>query len=103
MATRWRSPPDRRVPRWPTRGVQAVTHTGVQFRLMLRVWFRVMVDISLAGHGSFGPVRSVGSELDHLLGVVAWHGADELASEEHLEQGRVQSDGDDLAGEVSAG
>jgi hypothetical protein len=28
MATRWRSPPDRRVPRWPTRGVQAVTHTG---------------------------------------------------------------------------
>jgi len=45
----------------------------------------------------------VGSELDQLLGAGAGHGADELAGEEDLEHGRVQLDGDDLAGEVSAG
>ena len=43
-----------------------------------------MVDISLVGLGSFGPVGSVGSELDHLLGAAAGHGADELAGEVHL-------------------
>ena len=53
----------------------------------------------------------VGSELDDLLGAGAWHGADELAGEEHLERGGeehlerggVEPDGDDLAGEVPAG
>jgi hypothetical protein len=62
-----------------------------------------MVDISLAGRGSFGPVGLVGSELDDLLGAGARHGKDELAGEEHLEQGGVEPDGDDLAGEVPAG
>ena len=63
-----------------------------------------MVDTSLAGRGSLSrPVGPVGSELDHLLGAGAWHGADELAGEEHLEHGGVEPDGDDLAGEVSAG
>jgi hypothetical protein len=42
-------------------------------------------------------------ELDHLLGAATRHGADELAGEEHLQHGRVQSDGGDLAGEVPAG
>ena len=46
---------------------------------------------------------SVGAELDDLLGAGVWQGADELAGEEDLEHGRVQLDGDDLAGEVSAG
>jgi hypothetical protein len=41
--------------------------------------------------------------LDHLLGVGAGYGADELAGEEHLEHGGMQLDGDDLAGEVPAG
>jgi hypothetical protein len=41
--------------------------------------------------------------LDHLLGAGAWDGADELAGEEDLEDGGVQSDNDDLAGEVAAG
>jgi hypothetical protein len=45
----------------------------------------------------------VGAELDHLLGAAAWHGADELAGEEHLEHGGVEPDGDDLAGEVPTG
>jgi hypothetical protein len=59
---------------------------------------------ALFGCGSsFGSVGSVGSELDHLLGAGAWHGADELAGEEDLEHGGVQPDGDDLAGEVPAG
>ena len=72
--------------------------------MMLSGWFRVMVDISLVGRGlSFGPVGSVGSELDHRLGAAAGHGADELAGEVHLEHGGVQLDGDDLAGEVPAG
>jgi hypothetical protein len=62
-----------------------------------------MVDISLVGLGLFGPVGSVGAELDHLLGAAAGHGADELAGEVHLEHGGVESDGDDLAGEVPAG
>jgi hypothetical protein len=62
-----------------------------------------MVDISLVGLGSFGLVGSVGSELDDLLGAGARHGADELAGGEDLEDGGVQLDGDDLAGEVSAG
>jgi hypothetical protein len=31
----------------------------------------------------------VGSELDHLLGAAPWHGADELAGEEHLQHGWV--------------
>ena len=47
-------------------------------------------------------VGSVGSELDH-LGAGAWHGGDELAGEEDLQHGRVQLDGDDLAGKVPAG
>ena len=42
-------------------------------------------------------------ELDHLLGGAAGHGADELAGEEDLEDGGVQPDGDDLAGEMPAG
>jgi hypothetical protein len=45
----------------------------------------------------------VGAELDHLLGAVAWHGADELAGEEDLEHGGVEPHGDDLAGQVPAG
>jgi hypothetical protein len=45
----------------------------------------------------------VGAELDHLLGAGAGHGADELSGEEHLQHGRVEPDGDDLAGEVPAG
>jgi hypothetical protein len=64
----------------------------------------VMVDTSLAGWGSsFGPVGPVGAELDHLLGAPARHGADQLAGVEDLEHGRVEPDGDDLAGEVPAG
>ena len=71
---------------------------------MRLVWFRVMVDMSLGGcRASSRLVGSVGAELDHLLGAVAWHGADELAGEEDLEHGGVQPDGDDLAGEVPAG
>jgi hypothetical protein len=71
---------------------------------MLSGWFRVMVDASLVGGGSSSPpVGSVGSELDHLLGAVARHGVDELAGVVDLEHGRVQPDGDDLAGEVPAG
>ena len=63
-----------------------------------------MVDMSLGGCGSlFGLVGLVGSELDHLLGAGAWHGTDELAGEEHLEDAGVELDGDDLAGEVAAG
>jgi hypothetical protein len=62
-----------------------------------------MVDISLAGLGWSWLVGSVGSELDDLLGAGARDGADELAGEEHLEHGRVQLHGDDLAGEVAAG
>jgi len=50
-----------------------------------------------------GPVGSVGSELDDLLGTGAGHGADELAGEEHLQHARVEPDGDDLAGQVPAG
>ena len=42
-------------------------------------------------------------ELDHLLGGAPRHRADQLAGEEHLQHGRVQPDGDDLAGEVPAG
>jgi hypothetical protein len=67
------------------------------------VWFRVMVDMSLVGFGSSRLVGSVGSELDHLLGAGAWHGADQLAGEEHLQDAGMQPDGDDLAGEVPAG
>ncbi len=64
----------------------------------------MMVDTSLGGCGSlFGPVGSVGAELDHLLGAVAGDGADQLASEEDLQDGGVEPDGDDLAGEVPAG
>jgi hypothetical protein len=59
-----------------------------------------MVDTSLVGFGSVG---SVGAELDHLLGAASGDGADELAGEEDLQQSGVQPDGDDLAGEVSAG
>jgi len=62
-----------------------------------------MVDTSLVGLGLFGPVGSVGSELDHLPGAGARHRADELAGEEHLEHGGMEPDGDDLAGEVAAG
>jgi hypothetical protein len=63
-----------------------------------------MVDSSRGGRGlSSRLVGSVGAELEHLLGAGAWQGADQLAGEEHLEQGWVQPDGDDLAGEVSAG
>ena len=63
-----------------------------------------MVDTSLGGCGrSFRPVGPVGSELDHLLGATPRDGADELAGEEDLEHGRVQPDGDHLAGEVPAG
>jgi hypothetical protein len=59
-----------------------------------------MVDTSLAGLGLFGPV---GAELDHLLGAATRHGANQLAGEEDLEDGGVEPDGDDLAGEVSTG
>ena len=52
---------------------------------------------------SFRPVGPVGSELDHLLGAPARHGADELAGVKDLQHGRVEPDGDDLAGEVAAG
>jgi hypothetical protein len=62
-----------------------------------------MVDTSLAVRTSLGLVGSVGLELDHLLGAAPGDGADELTGEEHLQHGRVQSDGDDLAGEVPAG
>jgi hypothetical protein len=62
-----------------------------------------MVDSSLAGLGSSWLVGSVGSELDHLLGGGAGHGADELAGEEDLQHGGVELDGHDLASEVSAG
>jgi hypothetical protein len=71
--------------------------------LVLSGGFRVMVDSSsLAGRSSCRSVGPVGSELDHLLGAVPRHGADELAGEEHLEQGRLQAHGDHLAGEVPA-
>ena len=64
----------------------------------------MMVDTSLGGCGSwFGPMGSVGAELDYLLGAAAWHGADELAGEEDLEHGWVEPHGDDLAGQVPAG
>ena len=60
--------------------------------------------MSLGGRGlSSRLVGSVGAELDDLLGAGAGHGADELASKEHLEHAGVQPHGDDLAGEVSAG
>jgi hypothetical protein len=62
-----------------------------------------MVDTSLAVWTSFRLVGSVGLELDHLLGAAPGHRADELTGEEHLQHGRVQSDGDHLAGEVPAG
>ena len=62
-----------------------------------------MVDISLAGLGSFGLVGSVGAELDDLLGAAAGDGADQLAGEEHLQDAGMQPDGDDLAGEVPVG
>jgi hypothetical protein len=45
----------------------------------------------------------VGAELDDLLGAASGDGAEELAGEEDLQQGGVEPDGDDLAGEVSAG
>jgi len=48
-------------------------------------------------------VGSVGAELDHLFGAGVWQGADELAGVEDLEHAGVEPDGDDLAGEVSAG
>jgi len=51
----------------------------------------------------FGLVGLVGSELDHLLGAAAGDGADELAGDEDLEDGGVQSDGDDVASAVAAG
>jgi hypothetical protein len=50
----------------------------------------------------FRPVGLVGSELDHLLGAAPRDRSDELAGEEHLQDGRVQVHGDDLAGEVPA-
>jgi hypothetical protein len=75
----------------------------VQFRLMVPVWFRVMVDSSLGGCGSSWLVGSVGAELDDLLGAGVGHGADQLAGEEDLQDAGVESDGDDLAGEVPAG
>jgi hypothetical protein len=62
-----------------------------------------MVDTSLAVGTLFWLVGSVGSELDDLLGAAAGHGADELAGEVHLDHGGVEPDGDDPAGEVSAG
>jgi hypothetical protein len=62
-----------------------------------------MVAIFVVGLGSFWLVGSVGAELDHLLGVGAGDGADELAGEEHLEHGGMQPHGDDLAGQVPAG
>jgi hypothetical protein len=58
--------------------------------------------LPLVGLGLFGPVGSVGAELDHLLGAASGDGADELAGEEHLQHGGVEPDGDDLAGEVLA-
>jgi hypothetical protein len=77
---------------------------GVQFRLMLCGLVPVDGRHFLGGCGSlFRLVGPVGSELDHLLGAAAWDGADELAGEQDLEDGGVQSDGDDLAGEVAAG
>jgi hypothetical protein len=51
----------------------------------------------------FGLVGLVGSELDHLFGAAPRDGADELAGVEDLQQAGVEPDGDDLAGEVSAG
>jgi hypothetical protein len=63
-----------------------------------------MVGTSLGGCGSlFRLVGLVGLELDHFLGAGVWNGADELAGEEHLEDGGVELDGDDLAGGVSVG
>jgi len=53
--------------------------------------------------GLVGLVGLVGSELDHLLGAAAGDGADELAGDEDLEDGGVQSDGDDVASAVAAG
>ena len=67
--------------RWRWRSRQdddaGVCAQGVQFRLMVSGWFRVMVDISLAGFGLFGPV---GAELDDLLGASAGHGAQDVAT-----------------------
>ena len=62
-----------------------------------------MVDTSLAVRTLFWLVGSVGSELDDLLGAAAWHGADELAGEEDLQDAGLQPHGDDLAGEVPTG
>jgi hypothetical protein len=41
--------------------------------------------------------------LDDLFGAAPRDRADELAGEQHLQHGRVEPDGDDLAGEVPVG
>jgi hypothetical protein len=77
---------------------------AVQVRLMFSGLVPVDGRHFLGGCGSlFRLVGPVGSELDHLLGAGPWDGADELAGEEDLEDGGVEPDGDDLAGEVAAG